>query len=309
MSEARQLSRRREKRTTRPRGFAEWSPRAESLELLDNVRAVLAAYRQYLPVSIRQIFYRLVATTGLDKTERSYGNLADMLVRARRAGLISWDDIRDDGYQRSRFTAWDDPADWTRAVLASARQYRRDRQIGQPRRLVLWCEAAGMVPQLERVATPFSVPVVSSGGFDSVTAKHQLAREFVAAGRTTVLHLGDFDPSGLHMFSSLDEDVRAFVDALSDPDSVRFERLAVTPDQIDELGLPRSPVKKTDRRSFAGAGTVQAEAIPPDRLARIVEDAISDRIDREIFADVLSSEQEERDGLVRRVSSILEDVA
>jgi hypothetical protein len=28
-----------------------------------------------------------------------------------------------------------------------------DRQLGQERRLVLWCEAAGMLAQLERVAS------------------------------------------------------------------------------------------------------------------------------------------------------------
>lgn len=35
-------------------------------------------------------------------------------------------------------------------------------------------KAAGMVPHVERVVGPFGIAVSSSGGFDSVTAKHDL---------------------------------------------------------------------------------------------------------------------------------------
>src|SRR5262245_4214059 len=34
---------------------------------------------------------------------------------------------------------------------------------GQERRVAIWCEAQGMVPQLRRVADPYGVPVVSGG--------------------------------------------------------------------------------------------------------------------------------------------------
>jgi len=46
------------------------------------------------------VFYRLVATCGFDKTERSYARLCEAMARARRAGLISFDVIRDDGASR-----------------------------------------------------------------------------------------------------------------------------------------------------------------------------------------------------------------
>jgi hypothetical protein len=44
---------------TRTRGFAPWSPRGATLQLLEQVRAVLGEYEDYLPLTIRQIFYRL----------------------------------------------------------------------------------------------------------------------------------------------------------------------------------------------------------------------------------------------------------
>ena len=295
------------KRTTRVRGFAPWRPDRESLELVKQVRTVLELFRAYLPVSIRQVFYRLVSTVGYPKDESSYKRLGDILNRARRAGLIDWDDFRDDGFQRSRMSSFDSPAGWAEAVLHSARSYRLDRQSGQARRLVVWCEAAGMVPQLERVAKEFSVPVLCSGGFDSVTAKHSVAVEWASMGDVTVLHLGDHDPSGVHMFGSLDEDIRAFLNGLDAGGRVEFQRLAVTLDQVVELNLPTAPAKETDRRSFDGE-TVQCEAIPPDELARILERAILDRFDPRGLQGVLSLEDEQRTKLVDHVSDFLESL-
>jgi hypothetical protein len=72
-----------------------------------------------------------------------------------------------------------------------------------------------MVPQLERVAEAFGVGVYSSGGFDSLTDKHRIGREWSGAP-TTVLHLGDHDPSDVHCFSALEADVIAFAKPYGD---------------------------------------------------------------------------------------------
>jgi hypothetical protein len=83
-------------RPRRRRGFAPWTPEAATLQLLDKVRAVLGEYEDYLPLTIRQIFYRLVGKHRYEKTEQAYENLAGHLNRARRARLISFAVIRDD---------------------------------------------------------------------------------------------------------------------------------------------------------------------------------------------------------------------
>jgi hypothetical protein len=57
--------------------------------------------------------------------------------------------------------------------------------------------------------------------------------------------------------------------------------------------LPTAPPKATDRRSFDGE-TTQAEALPPDVLASIVEDAILDRIDTNQYAEVIAAEHGHR---------------
>lgn len=148
-----------------------------------------------------------------------------------------------------------------------------------------------MVPQVERLAADYGIPVHSSGGFDSLTAKHDLALLLAGWGRAEVLHLGDHDPSGVHVFSSLAEDLQA----LAGPDAdLRFTRLAVTPVQITAMNLPTAPAKETDCRAFSGE-TVQAEAIPPDGLADIVRDAIAERLDHAAFAAVRRQEHAARE--------------
>ena len=44
----------------RAKGYAPWSPRTHTRELIDNVREVLSEYEILLPLTIRQVFYRLV---------------------------------------------------------------------------------------------------------------------------------------------------------------------------------------------------------------------------------------------------------
>ena len=287
-------------RRTRARGFAPWNPRPDTLSLVGDVQAVLAEYSAHLPLTIRQVFYRLVATRAFGKTERAYSRLCETVNRARRAGLIDFASIRDDGAARYEQAAWRDADAFLADMRAEAQGFRLDRQAGQSLRLWVLCEAGGMAPMLARVAHPYGVPVLTSGGFDSVTAKHDLAHELAAAmaagERAEVLHLGDLDPSGVHLFSALAEDVGAMCQALAG-DVPTFTRLAVTGEQADLLDLPTAPPKATDRRAFTGQ-TVQCEAIAPDVLSGILADAIEARRDPIASDAVLAVEASDRAALV-----------
>jgi hypothetical protein len=278
---------------TRVRGYAGWKPQAKSLVLLGQVQAILIEYHDHLPLTARQIFYRLVGAHGYPKAETAYDRLCEMLNRARRCGRIPWEHIRDDGTVRRDPHCYQDTDELLRTFAAEVNRFRLDRQDGQPVRLLFAVEAGGMVPQVERIAAAYGISVMSSGGFDSVTAKHELAGAAKEWPAIEVLHIGDHDPSGVHMFSALAEDVRAFVGSGHD---IRFTRLAVTPEQMEELRLPTAPPKKTDRRAFRGQ-TAQAEAIAPSIMAGIIRDAINSRIDHAIRADVLQEEEAAKEAL------------
>lgn len=285
----------------RPRGFIdEWRPRQKSLRLLAQVEAVIALYDMAL--TLRQIFYRLVARYNYAKTERAYGCLGDLLNMARRAGRIPMEAIRDDGavnYEPLCFTSLDD---FLAEMRGQAEHLRLDRQTGQPRRLVVMCEAAGMAAQLYRVTEPYGIAVLSAGGFDSTTEKHRLAGKWARAAQpTTVLRVGDYDPSGETMAAVLSEDIGAFVAHFGG--DVAFEQVAITPQQARTRGLPSAPPKATDKRGryFTGSETWQAEALDPNDLAAILEGAILARFDHAIYDAVLAEEDDIRRAAVTRL--------
>jgi hypothetical protein len=165
--------------------------------LLEQIMQIFLMYKGYLPLTVRQIFYKLVTHFVYPKTDNAYERLCEHLVRARRARLIPFDWLRDDGVTVMQHRWFDGPADFWDHVGHQARRYQRDKQTGQPVYVEPWTEAAGMMPQLALVAEHFSVPVFSCGGFASLPAVRQIVdRAYARNVPTVLLHVGDFDPSG-----------------------------------------------------------------------------------------------------------------
>lgn len=287
------------RKSTRHRGYiSNYRPQRATVALLNDVDAVLREYRAYLPVSVRQVYYRLVGAYGYEKTEAFYDRLCHHLVQARRARCIAFDAIRDDGVVVMEEQHFEDEGAFRRHLNRLAREYTRDKMARQPVHIEVWCEAAGMLPQLGAVANRYSIPVYSCSGFDSLSAKRSIVAWVVQAGKSAVvLHLGDYDPSGASIFQAAAEDVAAFVvaeryDARA---TVHFERVALTEGQVAHYRLPTAPPKASDSRSKTWMGeTCQLEALPPDVLAEILENAILHELDLGQLDEDREQEKNER---------------
>lgn len=284
--------------STRPRGLASWSPQKATLLILAAILEVLEEYRAQLPMTARQIFYRLVGRGLLGKDENSYARLCEHLNRARRAGMIPWDAIRDDGGSSTVPGGYVDVDEVEATIEYTINSFK----LAFEPCVEVWVEAAGMLPMIARSVAEYRVPVYSSGGFDSVTAKHTAATRMKRRhAPTTVLHVGDLDPSGNAIVDSAAEDVAAFLADYGKPGFVRFERIAVTPAQAAEHELPTAPPKKTDRRGGAMTETVQAEAFAPDVLVDIVRQAVNNTVDLDALAEHEATEVEARAELLARM--------
>jgi hypothetical protein len=132
-------------------GYVEWKPYGKRQALLADVLAVFGEYAEHRPLTIRQVFYRLVGGYEYAKDGAAYRQLCRLFDRARRAREIPFDWVRDDGirgYDPGEQLYVPEPPEEFRdrklAAMASAwREYWIPRTTGQPRRLELWCEAAG----------------------------------------------------------------------------------------------------------------------------------------------------------------------
>jgi hypothetical protein len=153
------------------------------------------------------------------------------------------------------------------------------------------------------VTERYGIPVLSAGGFDSLTDKDRLADEWSKLDQpTTVLRIGDYDSSGALMGISLAEDITAFADEFGG--DVEFVTIAITPEQARDRDLPSAPPKATDNRGahFQGNETWQAEALDPDDLAAILRTAIEERFDMDVYQDVLDEEEKHRQAVISRLA-------
>ncbi|WP_327122057.1 hypothetical protein OG206_31945 [Streptomyces sp. NBC_01341] len=98
------------------------------------------------------------------------------------------------------------------------------------------------------VADPFGAPVGSGSGFNGLPAKRGAVLRAAADGNRAVrvFVVFDSDPSGVHLFSALAEDVTAFAAVDAPGTEVVFERLAVTEQQIADYQLPAADAGERD---------------------------------------------------------------
>lgn len=302
------------------KGFAAWKPHKATERLLEDIEEVLDEYREHLPMTIRQVFYRLVGK-GYPKSEGFYGKVQETLNRARRCGRISFGDIRDDGVSRrgGEEVGYESPEHYYRTYEEISNFYRRNWHDDQPAFVQVLTEAAGMVPMIERAVRSYRVAVSSSSGFDSLTVKYGLysdARQrWEISGQSTMfLHLGDHDPSGVALFESMAEDLDTFAADEGLDELVELRRVALTPFQIRSLGIATKPdeVKPTDSRSksFIERGlepAAQLEAIPPDMLSGIIRQAVEDALDLIVLTASRERELRER-AVVQEKLDVVNDV-
>jgi hypothetical protein len=288
----------------RPRGYiADYRPHEATKQLLGDVMAVLEEYREHWPLTNRQVFYRLIGAYGYEKSDGFYERLCQHVGNARRARVLPFDAIRDDGvttYDMDHFPSMD-------AFLADMRSkaegYQRDLMADQAMHAEIWCESAGMLQQLARVGKRFSIRVYSCSGFDSLTSKKNLADRICTTGKPAIiLHLGDYDPDGEAIFKAVAEDVREFVmaDRQHGFVDVEFRRVGLTREQVAEYKLPTAPTKPSNTRSRGWqGGTCQLEALAPDQIANLLEVEIARIVDIELMEQTLRLEKTEREDLTR----------
>lgn len=318
------------------RGYIEYHPSAESMHWLRCAQDVVDRYRANWPLTVRQVFYRMVATYDFPKKEEDYKKLVKIVARARRASLIQRENgipfqaIRDDRGQTREPWEFASERDYIDYILQLSDEFALHRQDGQSQVLEMWCEAAGMVPIMVSIAHPFGMRVSSGGGYDSVTAKHRLATRAVERWErdelpTVVLHVGDFDPSGENLCDVLHEDVLTmvaqrlgggFVGAFERAFTV--ERVALTGQQVIDREVITAPPKPTDARMarFLRENqwvvqelgtediTAQLEALTPDELEELITDAINAHIDAAEYNKRRAEEQEIRENLRTRLQGV-----
>jgi hypothetical protein len=268
----------------------------------DQIDALLGAITSILDgeetqITVRHLFYRLVGLGVIKKTEKAYRNLVNHLGRWRRDGEIEWSAFSDSTRSHIRWQSFDGIED---ALRRTRETYRRDLWSTQPYYVELWLEKDAIASIVHDLAAEFGVPVFVCRGFASLSSLYSAAQTFRRATRNgkevIIFHLGDYDPSGHAAADAIErtltEDFGCNID---------FDRLAVTPVQIQAFSLPTRPTKQTDSRArnWTGNECVELDSMPPANMRRIVQDAITECIEHGAWEALQAIEAAERESLAK----------
>lgn len=264
--------------------------RAE-LDQLDD--AIVAAVAREAPCTLRRVYYCLVAEGVVVKDATiGYRPVQRELLKLRRAGVIPYRSITDGTRYVIAPAAHRDPQ---HALDAMASSYRRLLWADQPVEVHVFTESDALSGVVYPVVDRYQVPLGVLRGYQSETFAYSVADDLVAAGRPAfVYQVGDHDPSGVSLWRTFVDRVRAFAPTAP----ITFERLAITPEQIESYGLPTYPKKGTDPRARGFVGeTCEVDALPAPELRAIVERAIEQHINPHAYALHRAVEDQERAGL------------
>lgn len=289
--------------------------RRRSLMMIDVMNDIITDYqRQGYVLTVRQLYYQLVARDIIENTERSYKNITNLVNDARLAGLMDWSAIEDRTRDFVRRNHWESPSD---IVRACANQYYEDMWVNQETRVFAIVEKEALVGVLERTCREFDVPLLAARGYPSGTVLREFAIDDLIPAlthgqRAVILHLGDHDPSGIDMTRDLAERIALFSEVETGEDSLQLIRIALNMDQIEELKPPENPAKSTDAR-FAdyrrryGASSWELDALSPSYLSNLIKGHIEDYIDPVRWEEREKRIDECRDRLSKAADSLKEE--
>jgi hypothetical protein len=269
--------------------YKDFNFRADTVRLIDEMNEIVRDYqRQGFVLTVRQLYYQLVAAAKIENTEQSYKRITGVCNDARLAGLMDWDAIEDRTREFITRSSWASPHS---LMDTCSRQFHMDMWEDQEERVFVIVEKEALVGVLQRTCHDYDVPLLAARGYPSRTVVREFCEQMVipafdAGQQVTVLHLGDHDPSGIDMSRDLEEWIGLFCRSDERGDHINFERIALNMDQISAQKPPPNPAKSTDSRfkDYAkkfGVKSWELDALKPQYLNRLVEDNIELCIDDE----------------------------
>lgn len=291
--------------------FEDWKPNPASLAQLKIVSGIVNEFaKDDITITLRQLHYQLVSRGLGPNTQRAYKNLGNLLSRARLAGFIDWDAIED---RARRPVVWKAYDSIQQCVEAAAEGFTLKRWKSQDEYVEVWCEKDALSSVIEPICGELFCNFMIQRGYGSSSAMYESAKRLTrkADGRpTTILYLGDFDPSGEDMVRDIRDRLTLF-----EVDDFVVEKLALNPDQIKKWNLPPNPLKSdasgrlTDSRGLGfqaehGDESYEVDAIPPKDLQKMIRSAIMEHMDMDKYQKILDEEAELTAKLKKAVAGI-----
>jgi hypothetical protein len=219
-------------------------------KVIDEVKSSLVWFQSHrIPrPSLRTVFYRLVSLDIIPNTNQSYKLLSAATVKARKFGLIPWDCFYDHGRQvlgnfqedyRSPIQFIQQGIDF---LKNAPQKYTIPRWYKQTRYVEVWIEKQALADTFISFLKDRQVKVAVNKGYPGWSFLYDNCNRLQQVNKKTgkninVLYFGDFDPSG----EDMDRHMRQSFATFGLKDTINFQRIAVTKEQIEQFNLPPIP--------------------------------------------------------------------
>lgn len=291
------------------RAYEPLTLRQSSLDTLGTVNAIVEQYEGAgLSLTLRQLYYQMVARGHIENNDQEYNKLGRLVNQGRLQGLVSWTAIEDRTRSLRGLQTYETPES---AVEGIARSYRRDLWANQEWRPEVWIEKDALSGVIQGVCNRHRVDFFACRGHVSQSemwrAGQRLASYISKGQRPIIFHLGDHDPSGVHMTQDNRDRLTMFAGV-----PVMVIRLALNMDQIEELKPVPNPAKLTDTRAQAyveqyGYTSWELDALDPAHIDRLIHENVDRLKDKDLWDRALLREVQEREYLAEIANIDLED--
>ena len=271
-------------------------------EIQDRAREIAAEYGGNL--TLRQLYYQFVARGLLASGQKVYNRVGSALAVARLEGRFPWDwlvdrtrTIRDGNFTRDDVSV-EAGLGYAEGVIRHLPAYAlgRARWFGQSTHVSVWVEKEALAGVFEGPCDDLGVSWFTCKGYPSLSALYQWCKSVEDAYRVNpfdecvVVYFGDHDPDGIEIPRAAERRINeiAEVDGINLP-PIRFERVALTLDQIAEHNPPPFPVKLTSSRAqgyideFGIDDSWELDALDPRTLTALIEASVERHFDAEVW--------------------------
>lgn len=283
--------------------YKTYKPTIESQVIIEYANTILNEYAsQGFDLTLRQLYYQFVARDVLPNSTQSYNKLGSVVKRAREGGMINWTHIQDRARPLRAKPHWSSGSEFFKSASG---MFNLDLWEGQRRRVEVWVEKEALAQVVSTAVEGYDVPCIACKGYMSTSAMwdaahnrflHDECNDFV------ILHLGDHDPSGIHMT----EDIQDRLEMFSTPyhgmqrPLIEVRRIALNMDQVNQFTLPPNPAKETDPRweryaAQYGDESWELDALDPNMIVELIREGIEQVADMNLLEAQQAREEQIRD--------------
>lgn len=179
------------------------------ISIVQAVNAILAEYD--FPLTLRQIYYRLVASGLIPNKRSAYNQLSKTLVKARENNEVNDTRIEDRARQVLKAKeGYDNPEQFTETMekwfRGAGATYTANLWADQDAFVEVWVEKDALSRVIAQAADPYRVTICPSRGYSSYTYIKRMAiddRLSDVDKPIIILDFRDHDPSGIQMTEDL----------------------------------------------------------------------------------------------------------